>query len=108
LSKAVREAWPFLRATTLTDRIAITFFGSLLGLGFWSAIVNAFRLLWWMAGSVWNRLRGRPSSARSSDIDFEPIWDTLKLAAFVIIMAGGGILMAGGGTFGGAGAQIIW
>jgi uncharacterized membrane protein YgcG len=108
LSKAAREVWPFLRTTTVGDRIAITFFGSLLGVGFWSAFVNAFRFLWSIARSAWNRLRGRPSRSGIGDIDFEPIWDTLKLAAFLIIMAGGGILMAGGGTFGGAGAQIFW
>ena len=93
-SRAAREVWPMLRATTVGQRIAITFFGSLLMLGFWSAFVNVFRFLW--------------SRKRTGDVDFEPIWDTLKLAAFLIIMAGGGILMAGGGTFGGAGAQIFW
>jgi uncharacterized protein len=106
--KVARNAWPLARDAPLEARMGISFFGTLLGFGVWSGVVNAARLLWSTAMGVWNLIRHRPFKHGMVTVEFEPIWDTLKLAVFFAVIAGSYVAVAGGGSFGGAGAVIHW
>jgi uncharacterized membrane protein YgcG len=106
--KVARNAWPLARDAPLEARMGVSFFGILLGLGVWSGAVNAARLLWSTAMGVWNLIRHRPFKHGMVSVEFEPMWDTLKLAVILAVIAGTYVAVAGGGSFGGAGAVIHW
>jgi uncharacterized membrane protein YgcG len=106
--RVAREAWPTLRKTDAGSRVGISLFGSLLGVGVWSGFVSVVRIGRWLVVGVWNAAHGRPFGPETAKIDVEAIWDSLKLAAFLVIVIGGVVVVAGGGTFGGAGALARW
>jgi uncharacterized membrane protein YgcG len=106
--KVARNAWPLARDAPLEARMGISFFGILLGIGVWSGVENAARLLWSTAMGVWNLIRHRPFKHGMVTVAFEPMWDTLKLAVIFAVIAGSYVAVAGGGSFGGAGAVIHW
>ena len=108
LTKVVRNAWPLARDSPLEARMGISFFGTLLGIGVWSGVKNAALLLWSTAMGLWNLIRHRLFKHGMVTVDFEPIWDTVKLAVIFAVIAGSYVAVAGGGSFGGAGADIHW
>ena len=106
--RARRELWPALRRTGAADRVGISFFASLLGVGVSSGLANAARFLGALLVGGWNLLRRRPFGPGIRQVDFSPIWDTLKLVVVFAIVVGGIQVIAGGGSFGGAGAMVHW
>lgn len=106
--KVAKRAWPLTRDAPLEARVSLSFFGTLLGLGVWSGIVNAAHLVWSVARGTWNLLLRRPFRSGLLPVDFEPIEDTVKVAVILAVLAGGFVMVAGGGTFGGAGALVHW
>lgn len=106
--KLARRAWPLTRDAPLEARIGVSFFASLLGLGVWSGLVNAMRVIRSIGLGMWNLFRRRPIRTGMVPIDFEPMWDTFKLLVIFAVIAGTMVMVAGGGAFGGAGAMTRW
>jgi len=103
-----RVVWPALRQTNVGERIGLSFFASLLGIGLWSGLVNGARLTLLPLRGGWNLLRRRPLLSGVAAINGSPIVDSFKLLALVGVAVSGIVLLAGGGAFGGAGAMIHW
>ena len=108
-SKFGPRLWPFLRDTTVDQRIGLTFFATLIGLGLGSSLLQLGRLLGNLALLFWNVARRRSIRAGMVAVQFGSMLDVLKLAVLVAIpIAGIVVLIAGGGSFGGAGARVHW
>jgi len=103
-----RRAWPLMRDAPLQARIGISFFGSLLGLGVADGVANAARILWDTLLGFANLIRRRPFRSGMAPFQLGSIGDTLKLAVFLAVIAGGFVVVAGHGSFGGGGAMIRW
>jgi uncharacterized protein len=103
-----REAWPTLRHTTAGERVGISLFGSLLGVGVWGGLANALRLLRAAVLVPWNLAKGRPAGTGVGKLDSDGIADTVLIAVVVVVVLGGAVVVAGGGGFGGAGALVHW
>jgi uncharacterized membrane protein YgcG len=108
VAKTVRNAWPLIRDSPLQARIALSFWGVLLGAGVWSGIENAARIGWDTLLGFSNLVRRRPFRHAMKPFELGSIVDTVKLAVFVACIAGGYVIVVGGGSFGGAGALVHW
>lgn len=108
VTKTVRNAWPLTRDAPLEARIALSFWGVLLGIGVWSGIENAARIGWDAILGFSNLVRGRPFRHGMEPFELGSIIDTVKLAVFFACIAGGYVVVVGGGSFGGAGALVHW
>ncbi|HEX3581562.1 MAG TPA: TPM domain-containing protein [Thermoanaerobaculia bacterium] len=108
VAKTVGNAWPLTRDAPLQARIALSFWGVLLGAGVWSGIENAARIGWDTVLGFSNLVRRRPFRHAMKPFQLGSIIDTVKLAVFVACIAGGYVVVVGGGSFGGAGALVHW
>lgn len=106
--RIARQAWPLVRDSPLQARLGISFFGTLLGLGAWSGIVNAARLVWDVLVGFTNLVRRRPFRNGMEPWTFMPIFDTFKLLVIAAVIAGIFVVVGGGGSYGGAGALVHW
>ena len=106
--RIARHAWPIVRDSPLNARLGVSLFGSLLGFGIWSGIVNAAHLLWDIVVGFANLVRRRPFRSGMAPWSFEPIFDTLKVVVIFAVVAGTFVVAAGGGSYGGGGALIHW
>lgn len=111
LPRLAHQAWPTISALDLQARVAIGFFGTLLALGVLDGGKQTWTLLRNLTRSARNLVAGRPWAQGTLPMQFESMWDTLKVLAIVvggIISAVGIVVVAGGGTFGGAGTLARW
>jgi uncharacterized membrane protein YgcG len=106
--QCARKAWPLMRDAPLQARLGISFFGSLLGLGVADGVTNAARILWDVFLGLVNVIRRRPFRSGMAPFQLGSIVDTLKLAVFLAVIAGGFVIVAGHGSFGGGGAMLRW
>ena len=106
--RIARRAWPLVRDSPLAARVSLSFFGTLLGCGVWSGIVNAARLVWDVLIGFTNLVRRRPFRNGMEPWKFMPIFDTFKLLVIVAVIAGIFVVVGGGGSYGGAGALVHW
>jgi len=106
MAKAPRVAWPLARSSPLEARVGLSFFGTLLGIGVWSGLENAGRILWDLVLGIANLVRGRRFRHGMVKFELGSLVDTVKLAVFIACIAGGWVLVAGGGRYGGAGAGV--
>jgi uncharacterized protein len=106
--RIARHAWPLVRDSSLQARLGISFFGTLLGFGMWSGIVNAARLMWDILVGFANLIRRRPFRHGMAQWQFMPIFDTFKLLVVFAVIAGIFFVVAGGGSYGGGGALVHW
>jgi len=106
---AAPKAWPFLRDTTVDQRLGISFFASLIGFGIADGLANAGRICANLARAGTNLLRRRPIGQGMIAVQLDSLIDTLKLIVVLAVpLAGVVVLIAGGGAFGGAGASVQW
>lgn len=111
LPKLAQQAWPTISALDLQARIAIGFFGTLLGLGILDGGKQTWTLCRNLVRCARNLLARRPFGEGTLPMQFESMWDTLKILVVVvgaIAAAVGIVVVAGGGTFGGAGTLVRW
>jgi uncharacterized membrane protein YgcG len=108
--KVAKRAWPLARDAPLEARIGVSFFGSLLALVLWGGVVNGVNVIRSIGLAGWNLLRRRPMRSRfdQTHVDFESIWDAVKLLVIFAVIASTMVMVAGGGAFGGAGAMTRW
>jgi uncharacterized membrane protein YgcG len=105
------QAWPALSGLDLEARIAIAFFGGLLGLGVWDGLCQFGRLLRNLARGASNVAARRPFNTGMESVGLDSVIDTLKvfgIALAFIAGAAGLVIVAAGGAFGGAGALVHW
>ena len=109
--KAARVVWPAVRSTTLSVRIAVAFFGSLIGMGLLDAFRQTMGIGRNAVRAVKNLSSRRPLTKGFERVRIDSIVDTFKVIG--IILAGiaavvGVVIVAGGGAFGGGGALRHW
>lgn len=101
--------WPFLRDSTIDQRIGISFFATLLGFGISSGFANAGRVIRNLARAAANVAARRPIGSGMVAVELTSVFDTVKLIGILLVpLAGIVVLIAGGGAFGGAGASVHW
>jgi uncharacterized membrane protein YgcG len=106
---AAPKAWPFIRDTTTDQRVGISFFIALIGLGIADGLANAARICANTARFAMNVIRHRPLAYGMIPVQLDSLIDTLKLIVILAVpLAGVVVLIAGGGAFGGAGASVQW
>jgi uncharacterized membrane protein YgcG len=106
---AAPKAWPFIRDTTTDQRVGISFFIALIGVGIADGLANAARICANTARFAMNALRHRPLATGMIPVQLDSLIDTLKLVVILAVpLAGVVVLIAGGGAFGGAGASVQW
>lgn len=103
-----REAWPFLSAMNIGERLLASFFASLLGVGVAGGVVSVARLAVLFLRGAGKLIQGKPISTDVGKIDAAAMFDTLKLIVVFAVLLGGGVVIAGDGGFGGAGAASRW
>lgn len=111
IPKLLQQAWPTLRGLGLDARIAISFFGGLLGIGIWDGLRQFGRLVGNLARGVGNLAARRPFNTGMESVGLESVIDSLKvfgIALAFIAGAAGLVIVAAGGAFGGAGALVRW
>ncbi len=74
----------------------------------WSGLSNTARLIHALGRGAWNMTQGKPFGNEIRQVNFSPMWDSLKLCVFLAVVIGGVVVIAGGGGFGGAGAFVHW
>jgi uncharacterized membrane protein YgcG len=103
------KAWPAIRDTTTDQRVGISFFIALIGLGIADGLANAARICANTARLTMNVIRHRPLAYGMIPVQLDSLIDTLKLIVILAVpLAGVVVLIAGGGAFGGAGASVQW
>jgi uncharacterized membrane protein YgcG len=103
------KAWPFIRDSTVDQRLGISFFGSLIGFGIADGLANAGRICLNLFRFGMNAVRRRPLGLGTIPVQLDSLVDTIKLIAVLALpLAGVVVLIAGGGAFGGAGASVQW
>jgi uncharacterized membrane protein YgcG len=111
IPKLLQQTWPTLRGLDLGPRIAIAFFGGLLGIGIWDGLWQFGRLVGNVARGIGNLAARRPFNTGMESVGLESVIDSLKvfgIALAFIAGAAGLIVVAAGGAFGGAGALVRW
>ncbi len=111
IPRLIRGAWPALVSLGARTRLAIAFFGTLIGLGLWDGFLQLFRILRNILRRAANLAARRPLSRGIVPVRIESVWDSIKvfgiIAAAIAGMAGL-VVVAGGGAFGGGGAFARW
>ena len=111
LPKFAKGIVPALVSVPTEGRVAISFFGTLILLGFWDGFVQTRQLLRNAFTSVGNLRAGRAWSAGTKAVQLDSAIDAMKIVLFVLVAIGVGVgvvVIAGGGAFGSAGSTLRW
>ena len=110
IPRLASQALPALSGLDLEARIAIAFFGGLLGLGVWDGFWQFGRLLRNLAQGAGNLAARRPFNTGMESVGLDSVIDTVKvfgIALAFIAGAAGLVIVAAGGAFGGLARWFI-